>query len=198
MTVSITTPTGLEPASLRKAFGEYPSGVVCVAGHAGGQLVGIAASSFISVSLDPPLVSIAVAKTSNTWPLLREPSRLGVSVLADDHDEICRQLAGPAESRFSGLPVTVTGDGAVLLANALCAYDCSVEEEISAGDHWIVLLRLHAVERSEVGNPLVFHRSGFAGLHGSDNPRLTGRINGEPVAQDDDEPTKPAELRSAG
>ena len=98
----------LDPHTLRSAFGAFPSGVVAVAAQVRGHLTGIAASSFTSVSLDPPLVSFSVATTSNTWPLLREAGHLGVSVLADHHDAVCRQLAGPTEQRFTGLPFRST------------------------------------------------------------------------------------------
>ena len=62
--------------------------------------VGLAASSFTSVSMEPPLVSFSVAKASTTWPALRRADHLGVTVLAAHHDEACRQLAGPVEHRF--------------------------------------------------------------------------------------------------
>jgi len=183
-----TPAQALDHRTLRDAFGAFPSGVVAVAASVKGQLTGIAASSFTSVSIDPPLVSVSVATSSSTWPLLREAGRLGVSVLADHHDAICRQLAGPREDRFDGLPFTVTGDGAVLLREAVATYDCSVHDEIEAGDHTIVLLALHAVGRGDGEHPLVFHRSGFAKLHRDDlDPsRLAGRINGEPVDSTDD------------
>ena len=61
----------LDPARLREAFGIFPSGVVAVAARVEGDAVGLAASSFTSVSLDPPLVSFSVANTSKTWPALR-------------------------------------------------------------------------------------------------------------------------------
>ena len=60
---------------LREAFGVFPSGVVAVAAEVDGQLVGLAASSFTSVSLEPPLVSFSVANTSKTWPTLRRRRR---------------------------------------------------------------------------------------------------------------------------
>ena len=110
-----------------------------------GQLTGIAASSFTSVSIEPPLVSFSVATSSSSWPLLRDAGHLGISVLADHHDDICRQLAGPREERFDGLPITVTEGGAVLLKEAVATFDVTVHEEIEAGDHTIVLLRVHEV-----------------------------------------------------
>ena len=173
----------LDPHTLRSAFGAFPSGVVAVAAQVRGHLTGIAASSFTSVSIDPPLVSFAVATTSNTWPLLREAAHLGVSILADHHDAVCRQLAGPTEQRFTGLPFRSTHDGAVLLDEAVATFDCSIQQEIEAGDHLIVVLALHRVTDAGGGSPLVFHRSGFRKLHidDLDPSALGGRINGKDV-----------------
>jgi flavin reductase (DIM6/NTAB) family NADH-FMN oxidoreductase RutF len=174
---------GLDPHTLRTAYGAFPSGVVAVAAQVRGQLTGIAASSFTSVSLDPPLVSFSVAATSNTWPVLREAAHLGVSVLADHHDTVCRQLAGPADQRFTRLPFRSTGDGAVLLDEAVATFDCSIHQEIEAGDHVIVVLALHRVADGGGDSPLVFHRSGFKKLSVDDlDPsQLDGRINGKDV-----------------
>jgi flavin reductase (DIM6/NTAB) family NADH-FMN oxidoreductase RutF len=175
--------SALDPRTLRDAFGAFPSGVVAVAASVKGQLTGIAASSFTSVSIDPPLVSFSIATTSSTWPLLREADHLGISVLADHHDTVCRQLAGPREDRFAGLPFRVTENGSVLLDEAVATYDCSVHQEVVAGDHLIVLLEVHEVGGGDGEHPLVFHRSGFAKLHRDDlDPaRLDGRINGAEV-----------------
>jgi flavin reductase (DIM6/NTAB) family NADH-FMN oxidoreductase RutF len=155
----------LDPSRLRDAFGIFPSGVVAVAANVDGQPIGLAASSFTSVSLEPPLVSISVAKSSKTWPDLRRSSHLGVTILAEHHGEVCRQLAGPVDGRFDDLGVTVSGDGALTLDEGLAHFDCTIYREVEAGDHLIVLLELHAVRHS-VGQPLVFHRSAFGRLAG--------------------------------
>jgi len=153
--------TSLDPGTLRSAFGAFPSGVVAVAADVDGARVGIAASSFTSVSLAPALVSFSVANTSSTWPTLRRAGHLGLSVLADHHDTVCRQLAGPAAQRFEGLDLRCTDDGAVFLTDAVATFDCTIHQEIEAGDHTIVLLQLHAVDDADTVAPLVFHRSGF-------------------------------------
>jgi flavin reductase (DIM6/NTAB) family NADH-FMN oxidoreductase RutF len=165
-TVPLTTNQDLDAARLREAFGVFPSGVVAVASEVDGRLVGLAASSFTSVSLEPALVSFSVANTSKTWPTLRQAAHLGVTILADHHGAVCRQLAGPVESRFEGLAVTATDDGAVTLDDGLAMFDCSVYREVEAGDHTIVLLQLHAVEHADTAQPLVFHRSAFGRLAG--------------------------------
>lgn len=183
MTSQTSTIQALDQRTLRDAFGAFPSGVVAVAASVRGQLTGIAASSFTSVSIDPPLVSFSISISSSTWPQLREAERVGISVLADHHDAVCRQLAGPREERFAGLPFKVTGNGSVLLDEAVATYDCSIREEIQAGDHVIVLLEVHEVGGGDGEHPLVFHRSAFAKLHRDDlDPaRLDGRINGAEV-----------------
>jgi len=164
----LTTNQDLDPDRLRQAFGVFPSGVVAVAAEVDGALVGLAASSFTSVSLDPPLVSFSVARTSKTWPDLRRAEHVGVTILAEHHGDLCRQLAGPVQQRFADVAVQVTDDGAVLLEEGLARFDCSLYREVEAGDHTIVLLRLHGVEHDAEeqlpGAPLVFHRSAFGRL----------------------------------
>lgn len=157
----------LDHTMLRRAFSAFPSGVVAVAAQVDGVPVGMAASSFTSVSLSPPLVSFSIAKESSTWPALRRAPRLGVSVLADHHDRVCRQLAGPAAERFTGLSLHRTDDAAVIVEDAVVGFETSIYNEIPAGDHTLVLLRLHAVGQSDAeGSPLVFHRSAFGRLAG--------------------------------
>jgi flavin reductase (DIM6/NTAB) family NADH-FMN oxidoreductase RutF len=164
---ALPTNQDLDPARLREAFGVFPSGVVAVAAEVDGSNVGLAASSFTSVSIDPPLVSFSVAKSSKTWPTLRQAGHLGVTILADHHDLVCRQLAGPVENRFVGLSLTASEDGALTLDDGLARFDCTIYSEVEAGDHWIVLLRLHAVEQADTSQPLLFHRSGFGSISSS-------------------------------
>ncbi|WP_299050291.1 flavin reductase family protein [uncultured Nocardioides sp.] len=166
MTVTpLFTNQDLDPDRLREAFGVFPSGVVAVAAEVDGVRTGLAASSFTSVSLEPPLVQFSVANTSKTWPVLRRASHLGLTVLAEDHSGVCRQLAGPVEQRFDGVEVTLSDHGSLFLDEGLARFDCTVYREVEAGDHTIVLLQLHAVEQaSDPSLPLVFHRSGFAGV----------------------------------
>jgi len=88
--------------------------VVAVAALIDGSPVGLAASSFTSVSLDPPLVSISIANTSKTWPPLRCAARLGVTVLAAHRAELAHRLAGPPDARpksggISAAPFVLVG-----------------------------------------------------------------------------------------
>ncbi|GGK04421.1 putative oxidoreductase [Pilimelia anulata] len=169
---ALRTNQDLDPGRLREVFGIYPSGVVAVAALVDGVIVGLAASSFTSVSLDPPLVSFSIANTSRTWPDLQRAAHLGVTILADHHSAVARQLAGAVDQRFAGLPLTTTADGAVTIDDGLAQFETTIHDVLPAGDHTIVLLRLHAARRGAPADPspLVFHRSRFGRLHPGEGP----------------------------
>jgi flavin reductase (DIM6/NTAB) family NADH-FMN oxidoreductase RutF len=153
---------------LRAVYGAFPTGVTAVAALVGGAPVGLAASSFTTVSLAPPLVSVCMARTSATWPVLRHAERLGISVLGSQHRAICRRLAGPSDGRFAGVAWRTTRDGAVLLDGAGAWLECSVDQEVGAGDHDVVVLRVHDLHADKAVDPLVFHAGTFRSL----DPRL--------------------------
>lgn len=151
-------------AELRRAFSCFPSGVTALCALVDGLPVGMAASSFTSVSIEPPLVSVCVARSSATWKVLRTAERLGVSVLSEDHAAASRQLAASGVDRFAGLDWRGTADGAVFVGGSAALIDCSLASEVDAGDHLLALLRIHAVSSDPTVTPLVFHGSGFRRL----------------------------------
>jgi flavin reductase (DIM6/NTAB) family NADH-FMN oxidoreductase RutF len=154
----------LHAAELRRVFGAFPTGVTAIAALVDGAPVGIAASSFTSVSLAPPMVSVCIAHSSTTWPLLRGAARYGVSVLAVHQEAAVRALSAKGTDRFAALGWRATPDGAVVIDGASAWLDCSVEQQIRAGDHDIVLLRVHALDADADIAPLVFHGSRFRRL----------------------------------
>lgn len=149
---------------LRDAFSCFPSGVVAVCALAAAAPIGMVASSFTCVSLEPPFVSLCVQKNSNTWPQLRGVSRLGISILARTQDLACRQLASRSGDRFADIDWGASDEGAVFLKDSVAWLDCVLSEEIAAGDHWIALLQMHGVTTRPDINPLVFHGSRFRQL----------------------------------
>ena len=159
--VLFATNQDLSAAGLREVFGAFPSGVVAIASEIDGRLVGLAASSFTSVGLDPPLVSVSIANGSQTWPDLRRAGHLGITVLADHHGGLARQLAGPVDGRFEGMDLTTSPSGAAFVLDGVAHFDTSIFREVPAGDHTIVLLQVHARSFVTDGLPLIFHRSGF-------------------------------------
>jgi flavin reductase (DIM6/NTAB) family NADH-FMN oxidoreductase RutF len=94
----------LAPRAPRRVFAAHPSGVTVVAGLVNGLPVGLAASSFVPVSLDPPLVSVCVARTSTTWPALRDAPAIGVSVLGAHQEDIGRRVGARIGDRSRASP----------------------------------------------------------------------------------------------
>lgn len=156
----------LTPPALREAFGHFPSGVVAVAAEVDGVRVGLAASTFVPVSLDPPLVAFCVQNTSTTWPKLRAVPVLGISVLGEAHDAAARALAAKTGDRFAGLETVSNGGGAVFIKGTSVWLESAVEQLVPAGDHTIVVLRIRDLTVHPEVAPIVFHRSTFRRLGG--------------------------------
>jgi flavin reductase (DIM6/NTAB) family NADH-FMN oxidoreductase RutF len=156
--------TNLTEVSLREAFGHFPTGVIAVAAKLDGALVGLAASTFVPVSLDPPLVSFCVQNSSTTWPKLKDLPRLGISVLGEAHDDAARALAARTGDRFAGLRTVSTRSGAVFIEGTSVWLESSVEQLVQAGDHTIVILRVIDITVHPDVAPIIFHRSTFRRL----------------------------------
>lgn len=161
MTLAITA---FDQSVIRKAFGQFPSGVVALCADIDGVPVGMAASSFVGVSIDPPLVAFCVQSSSTTWPRLAARGRIGISVLGEAHDVAARTLAQKTGDRFDGLTTDTSDDGAVFIEGASMWLDATVTEEVPAGDHEIVLMRVNELEIADGISPIVFHGSKFRRL----------------------------------
>lgn len=159
------TDSGLSAASLREAFGHYPTGVIAIAAEVGGTRVGLAASTFVPVSLDPPLVSFCIQNNSETWPKLKAALALGISVLSEAHDGAARALAAKTGDRFAGVDTVSSEGGAVFIEGSCLWLESAIEQELPAGDHTIVLLRIKDVTMHTEKAPIIFHRSGFGRLN---------------------------------
>ena len=160
----MSSSSDLSPTSLREAFGHFPCGVIAIAAEVDGTRVGLAASTFVPVSLDPPLVSFCVQNTSSTWPKLKDLPLLGISVLGESHDAAARTLAAKTGDRFAGLSTVSTDGGAVFIEGTSVWLESAIEQLVPAGDHTIVVLRINSMTLHEEVAPIVFHRSTFRKL----------------------------------
>ncbi|WP_067696197.1 flavin reductase family protein [Nocardia jejuensis] len=157
---------------LRKTFGHFPSGVVAVCAQIGGKPHGLVVSTFVPVSLDPPLVSICVQYSSETWPRLEQASLIGLSLLGSEQEEAARNLSSRSGDRFRNVDLH-TGDGnAAFIGGASAWLEASVYEQVPAGDHAVVLLRVHRLSTHPDTEPLVFHRSAFRAFGAPDSRHI--------------------------
>ena len=150
-----------DSAQFRKVLGHFPTGVTIVTGWAGDVPAGFTIGSFTSVSLDPPLVLFCAASTSSTWPRIRAAGHYCVNILREDAEEMCRSFAEKGADRFAGVGYTLGASGAPVLDASLAYIDCDIEAEHEAGDHVIVVGRVHDLDVAHEGRPLLFFRGGY-------------------------------------
>jgi flavin reductase (DIM6/NTAB) family NADH-FMN oxidoreductase RutF len=153
----------IDAMRFRSVLGKFATGVVAVTAidPSTGQPTGLAANSFTSVSLSPPLVAFCVAHTSTTWPKVRAADRHCINILAEHQREICLQLATKGGDKFGGLTWTKSPGGHPVLDGAVAWLECSPEAEHEAGDHVIVVCRVHHLDKHHAGGPLLFYRGGY-------------------------------------
>ncbi|MFI5661502.1 flavin reductase family protein [Streptomyces sp. NPDC051684] len=170
--LSSTMAPPVDAGEFRDALSRFASGVTVVAGlDEAGDPAGLACQSFTSLSLDPPLVLVCVARTSTSWARIAPAGRFGISVLAEDQRALCRTLGSRGPDKFAGLGRRIGRDGgSVLIDGALAQLECELERTIDGGDHEIVIGRVTSltVPRAD-GRPLLFFRSAFGtGRFGTD------------------------------
>jgi len=152
---------GIEAARYRQVLGHFATGVTVVTTADDERPAGLAVNSFTSVSLDPPLVAFCVSRTSSTWPRIRRTGAFCVNILAEDQEDLCRAFAGHSPDRFRGVGWRSAPSGAPILVGGLAWLDCTVDVEHDAGDHILVLGRVHEMGVDHEGRPLVFYRGGY-------------------------------------
>lgn len=172
------TAARLDERRLRDCFSAHPSGVAAICALQNDETpTGMIVSTFVPVSLDPPLASICVRRRSATWTTLSRAPRLGVSILGAQQERQCRALAGrPADRRFSDMTWEATEGGAVHIADASATFECTIHGTVEAGDHIVVLLRLRDARHSRTGTALVFHRHRFRKLPDTDHTSTSHSI----------------------
>jgi len=148
----------------RQVLGHFCSGVTVVAALDDEGPVGFACQSFHALSLDPPLISFSVARTSTTWPKIRWAGRFCVNVLAADQERVCRRFAVSGGNKFRNVSWSLTTGGSPVLAGVLAWIDCELEDEYAGGDHTIVVGRVRDLAADGGAEPLLFYRGGFSRL----------------------------------
>jgi 3-hydroxy-9,10-secoandrosta-1,3,5(10)-triene-9,17-dione monooxygenase reductase component len=158
----VTDGTTVDGAHYRQVLGHFATGVTVITAVNEGEPVGLAANSFSSVSLDPPLVLFSAAHSSSTWPHIDRAGAFCVNILGSDQEDVCRLFATKGADRFAQIgwrPAEVSG--APLLDGALAWLDCTIDARHEAGDHVIVVGLVHGLGVADRGSPLLFYRGGY-------------------------------------
>lgn len=159
---------GAKP-ELRRAFGRFPTGIAVITTlDDAGTPFGMTVNSFVSVSMEPPMVSWNVIRGSRAHATISRARRFVVNVLAEDQRPIAQQMARPADDRFAGVDYRLSAAGLPVIADAVATFECSVHALVTAGDHDIVLGVVDGFEHRD-GPPLVYWQGTYASARASDN-----------------------------
>lgn len=156
----------VSPDAFRSALRKFASGVTIVTVAADGELHGMTASSFASVSLVPPLVLVCLDKSSRTLALVARTGRFAVNVLRSDQQEASHSFARAGLKPFASIPHRLGDNGAPVLDDAIAVLECTTYRVLEAGDHEVVLGEVTA---SSVpgGDPLVYYDGAYRSLSSS-------------------------------
>ncbi|MGW0391620.1 flavin reductase family protein [Streptomyces sp. NPDC003042] len=152
----------VSPAEFRAVLGNFASGVTVITAPGDDGPAGFACQSFASLSLDPPLVTFMVARTSTTWPRIARAGVFCVNILGAEQGELCRGFAVSGADKFAGVahrPAPVTGSPQ--LDDVPAWIDCRIHAVHTGGDHLIVVGRVEAMGAAGEGGPLLFHQGRF-------------------------------------
>jgi flavin reductase (DIM6/NTAB) family NADH-FMN oxidoreductase RutF len=130
----------------RGAMRRLAGGVSVITVGRGNDITGMTVTSVSSLSVDPPTLVVSINRESSSWPLLKRHGCFGVNILTADQLDIAERFSGKdglkGAARFAGAQWITLASGVPLLAGALSAIDCEVEEIVERHSHAIVIGRV--------------------------------------------------------
>jgi flavin reductase (DIM6/NTAB) family NADH-FMN oxidoreductase RutF len=152
----------LDVAELRRTLGSFATGVIVATTlDSEGAPKGFTASSFSSVSLDPPLVLVCVDKTASCYPAFAAATHFGVNILCEDQQHVSRTFASRSADKFAGMPWISGITGSPIFPDSAAWLDCALHDRLEAGDHLIVIGKVLSFEHSPEKQPLGYHRGSY-------------------------------------
>lgn len=169
--------------AFRRALGAFLTGVTVVTTRTEeGEMRGFTANSFSSVSLDPPLILVCLAKTASSFPVFAAAAHFAVSVLAAEQKDVSALFASKSPDKFVGAPWQLGPAGSPVISGAAAWFDCTRHEVVEAGDHVILIGHVRGFGTRDVA-PLGYCRGayvdvslGLQALAKRDEPARVGAI----------------------
>jgi len=159
----------LDPEQLRHAMRAWTTGVTVVTATHDGQQYGMTVNSFTSISLDPPLVSLALKKLTHTHELVEKSGEFSVTILASDQKELSDRFAGKhpeIKNRFEGVSTETLVLNAPLLKGGMAYFNCRVVNSIPLGENTLFVAEVVAAQGDGTGEPLAYHNRVYWKLAG--------------------------------
>ncbi|WP_421849616.1 flavin reductase family protein [Oricola sp.] len=160
----------IDPIQFRNACGCFATGVTIVTTRAGDRDHGMTANAFMSISLEPALIAVSIARAARLLPLIEASGRFGVSVLAAGTEDLAMHFAGrPNDDLVDPL---CDLDGLPVARAATSVFAADVDQAVPAGDHVVFIGRVSAFETVSEEGPLTFYKGRFGKLHEETPPML--------------------------
>ncbi len=154
----------IDPGEFRRVLGHLPTGVTIVTCSSADGPVGVAIGSFVSISLDPPLVGFFLGTHSGSGAAIEAAGHYTVNVLTNEQVELCGVMASKSPDKFEGVDWTkAPNTGAPILPGSLAVIECSLEQTVPCGDHNLLIGRVLDLSTPTEGSPMVF----FTGQYGT-------------------------------
>jgi 3-hydroxy-9,10-secoandrosta-1,3,5(10)-triene-9,17-dione monooxygenase reductase component len=158
----MSAPPGPVPSAvMREVLGHFVSGIVVITAMGPDGPLGFTCQSFASLSLDPPLVSFAPARTSTTWPRIRDVGAFSVNVLSAEHEELSAGFARSGGDKFAGVSWRPGPSGAPVLGGVSAWLYCTLWNEYDGGDHTVVLGLVRDLGAQPDRLPLLYYRGRY-------------------------------------
>jgi flavin reductase (DIM6/NTAB) family NADH-FMN oxidoreductase RutF len=149
--------SSVTPDAMKSVMGHFATGVTIVTAIEDGAPVGFTCQSFVSLSLEPPLVALAPAKSSTSWPKIAKAGTFCVNILDASQREVCMAFATSGGDKFANVRWTPASKGAPIIDGVLAWVECDLELIHDAGDHELVLGRVLDLAHAD-GTPLLYYR----------------------------------------
>ncbi|MEW6284679.1 MAG: flavin reductase family protein [Chloroflexota bacterium] len=150
----------LDPETLRRAMRAWTTGVTIVTAAHGGQRYGMTVNSFTSISLDPPLISVALRRLTHTYTLVEQSGEFAVTILSANQDNLSERFAGKIADiadRFAGVETERLLLEAPLIKGGVAYFNCRVVQSIPVGENTLFIAEVIAAKGEGEGEPLVYH-----------------------------------------
>ncbi len=150
----------IDAKRLRKVAGTFATGVTIVTVLKNdGSVHGMTANSFVSLSLDSPLVAFSVREEGRMMQYLAIGKAIGISILSDQQEAISNQFAGRPDDQLV-IEMENQQNGARTIKDCLAWYATTIQSMIPVGDHVMIICRVEELDRAEQGAPLLYY-SGY-------------------------------------
>ncbi|UOQ86740.1 flavin reductase family protein [Gracilibacillus salinarum] len=141
----------------RKAMGKFATGITIVTSEFGDDVHGMTVNAFMSVSLDPQLITISLDHKTNFYKNADKIKRIGVSILREEQQDVSMIFAKQLDQYFDDFTRL---DGIPVINNALTTLACTVVNNVEAGDHLLLIAEVDDIKVDE-GKPILYYNSGY-------------------------------------